>query len=44
MPEQKRLANVMRKCGWELKKSDGRRLWMPVPVSASSAQEQAGAS
>ena len=42
MAEQKRLANVLRKLGWELKKSDGKRWWRPVPVSAGSAPSSAG--
>jgi hypothetical protein len=38
MAEQKRLANVLRRCGFELKKSDGKRWWQLVPVSAGSAR------
>lgn len=37
MPEQKRLANVLRKLGWERMKSNGERWWQPVPLSAASA-------
>lgn len=35
MNEQKRLANVMRRCGWERVKSHGNFLWQPGTVEES---------
>ena len=41
MAEQKRLANVLRKCGFELKKSNGKRWWQLVSLSEASAPSSA---